>query len=427
MNLSMTRPILWLLLVLGLAAPVFAGPDPNGAVFLAGQPPNVVVGPGDTLSRLGLRFRLDPAVLARANGLSGPQAALNVGQVLAIPALATDSGLRRVGPNHAAALASLPPAAQLNHLGTPRIVLADYMAWYNPTTFDGTQTFDLPAAGPYYSSDLSTVRRQLAQAKQACLDGFTVHWYGPFDPVTTNNFNLLLKASATTNMQHALVLLTNMWPGATEETLITAIQYIIDHWAYSPYFMKIGGRPLLLFTDMSRPWNGDVAALAAWTRIRAATDPDHKLIWMAEGLFTNYNPLFDGLYIYRIDHRDYPQSWLKQPRFANLVRAAEYQYQGSLPLGGLYFADTIAPGYDDTRAGNVPADLRSPAPPFARDRADGAYYAETFAVTSQTNGDFLLVKSFNEWVEGTAIEPSVTYGDRYLDLTCQYANEYRTR
>ena len=66
--------------------------------------------------------------------------------------------------------------------------MADYMAWYNPTTFDGAQTFDLPAAGPYYSSDLSTVKRQLAEAKQACLDGFSVHWYGPFDPVTTGNF-----------------------------------------------------------------------------------------------------------------------------------------------------------------------------------------------------------------------------------------------
>jgi hypothetical protein len=99
----------------------------------------------------------------------------------------------------------------------------------------------------------------------------------------------------------------------------------------------------------------------------------------------------------------------------------------SLPLGGLLWADTIAPGYDDTRAGNVPNDFRVPAPPFARDRRGGGYYADTWSVTAQTRGDFLIVKSFNEWVEGTAIEPSVTYGDFYLDRTCEYANEYRTR
>ena len=357
----MARSILWLLLILGLAAPAEgAGPGPAQAALLpvrvfasrppAGAPPTIVVGPGDTLPRLGVRFRLSPLLLARANGLPGPNAPLKIGQILIIPLPARAGGQRTAGPDPAIALAAFPPPAQLNHLGTPRIVLADYMAWYYPQVFDGSLTFDLPASGPYYSSDLATIRRHLDEAQQACLDGFTVHWYGPFDPVTTGNFNRLLQASATTNMHHALVLLTNMWPGVTEQTLIDSIQYIIDHWANSPYFMRIGGRPLLLFTDMSRPWNSDGAALAAWTRIRAATDPDHKMIWMAEGLYTLYNPLFDGLYIYRIDHRDYPQSWLKQPRFANLLRAAEFQYQGSLPIGGLYFADTIAPGYDDTRA-----------------------------------------------------------------------------
>jgi len=40
---------------------------------------------------------------------------------------------------------------------------------------------------------------------------------------------------------------------------------------------------------------------------------------------------------------------------------------------------------------------------WARDRANGQYYADTFAATSQTGGDFLFVKSFNEWVEGTEV------------------------
>jgi len=68
-----------------------------------------------------------------------------------------------------------------------------------------------------------------------------------------------------------------------------------------------------------------------------------------------------------------------------------------------------------------------PAPAFARDRRNGAYYADTFAVTAKTGGDFLIVKSFNEWVEGTAIEPGESFGDLYLDMTCQFANEYRYR
>ena len=226
-------------------------------------------------------------------------------------------------------------------------------------------------------------------------------------------------------MHHAVVLLTNSWHNASDAMLTEAIQFVIDRWAYSPSYLRLGGRPVIFFTDMQRPWNSPGAAKAGWARIRAAVDPEHKLIWMAEGLSATYNPLFDGLYIYRIDHRDSPGAWAKQPWYSNALRAVERQ--GNLPLGGLYFADSIAPGYDDTRAVNAPMDVRVPAPAFARDRRSGGYFADTFAVTAKTGGDFLIVKSFNEWVEGTAIEPGETYGELYLDLTCQYATEYRNR
>ena len=317
------------------------------------------------------------------------------------------------------------PPAKLNHMGTPRVVLADYMMWYSPETFNNGLTFDIPAAGPYDSSDASTVRRQIAQAQSACLDGFTAHWYGPFEPRTTSGFDRLLLASARTNLRHAVVILTNSWHNASEAMLTDAIKYVQENWADHPNYLRFGGRPVIFFTDMQRPWNSPSAAKAGWGRIRAALDPDHEMIWMAEGLSALYNPLFDGLYIYRIDHRDSPGAWVKQPWYANALRQVEQQ--GNLPLDGLYFADSIAPGYDDTRAVNAPMDVRVPAPPFARDRRDGAYYADTFAVTAKTGGDFLIVKSFNEWVEGTAIEPGESFGNLYLDLTCQYANEYRYR
>jgi hypothetical protein len=347
---------------------------------------------------------------------------VTTGVVRGRPPAAGRHSPRNPGPAHA-----LPrlPVAHANHLGTPRVVLADYMMWYSPETFNNGLTFDIPEAGPYSSADPETLRRQIRQAQSACLDGFTAHWYGPFEPRTTAGFERLLQASATTNLQHAVVLLTNSWYGADEKMLTDAIQYVVDHWAYRPNYLRLGGRPVIFFTDMQRPWNSIGAAKAGWARIRAAVDPDHKQIWMAEGLTAAYNPLFDGLYVYRIDHRDAPGAWTKQPWYANALRAVEQQ--GNLPLGGLYFADSIAPGYDDTRAVNAPMDVRVPAPPFARDRRNGGYYADTFAVTAQTNGDFLIVKSFNEWVEGTAIEPGKGYGDLYLNMTCDFASQYRNR
>jgi len=331
----------------------------------------------------------------------------------------------RPAPTAAPAPAASGGAPGVNHLGIEKVVLADYFLFWDHSTFDGSLTWDIPADGPYNSDEAGAIQRHVAQARQACLDGFAAHWFGPQEPRTTGNFDQLLAASGGTNLRHAVVIITNSLPGVSEQTLIDAVRHVMDNWGQHPNYLRLGGRPVIIFTDMPRPWGSDAAAFEGWTRIRAAADPNHTALWMAEGLTTTYNPLFDGLYVYRIDHRDYPQAWLKQPRWASALRAVERR--GNLPIGGLYFADTIAPGFDDTRSVNAANDLRAAAPHFARDRRNGGYYADTYSVIPQTGGDMLFVKSFNEWIEGTQIEPGTTYGDLYLNLTCQYANDYRSR
>ncbi len=336
-----------------------------------------------------------------------------------------------ISPVYTATLPAAPaldvPRHLPNHLGTEKVVLADYMMWYSPSNFNGLMTWDVPVAGPYDSGDPAIIRKQVSQTQLACLDGLAAHWYGPTDATTTKNFEELLRASAGTALRHAIVIQTNILPGANEAMIVDAINYVTLHWAQDPHYLRLGGRPLLIFTDIPRPWDDPLKALEGWQRIRQATDPGHAMIWMAEGLYPNYNPLFDGLYIYRIDHRDYEQGWLQQPRWAKGLRDLEQKPGVPLPLGGLYFADSISPGFDNTRLANSPVNFSAPAPEFARDRRDGGYYADTFAVTAQTGGDFMLVKSFNEWIEGTEIEPGLTYGDLYLNLTCQYATIYRGR
>lgn len=308
-----------------------------------------------------------------------------------------------------------------NHLGTEKVVLADYFMFWDTATFTPDLMWDTPAAGGYNSSDGGTISRHVAQAQQACLNGFGAHWIGVNEGNTTGNFDQLLGASSGTNLQHAIVYIGNSF-GASEGDIIASLNHVLSAWGQHPNYLRLGGKPVIIFTDMPRPWGNDAAALEGWKRVRAAVDPNHNSIWMAEGLTTMYNPTFDGLYVYRIDHRDYPSSWTKQARWANALRAAERQ-TGT----GLYFADTIAPGFDDTRSVNLPNDARAAAPHFARDRRNGGYYADTFNATANTGGDMLFVKSFNEWIEGTEIEPGTTYGDLYLNLTCQYANTYRGR
>ena len=86
------------------------------------------------------------------------------------------------------------------------------------------------------------------------------------------------------------------------------------------------------------------------------------------------------------------------------------------------------PGWDDLNSEAAHcADLRVSAEPFARDRAGGAYYARTWEAVLLTRPDLVVVHSFNEWVEGSYIEPSRRFGDRYLELTARWAARFRDR
>ena len=51
-------------------------------------------------------------------------------------------------PRPSLAVASGSAPAHANHLGTEKVVIADYMLWYGPEVFDGTTTWDVPAGRP---------------------------------------------------------------------------------------------------------------------------------------------------------------------------------------------------------------------------------------------------------------------------------------
>jgi glycoprotein endo-alpha-1,2-mannosidase len=70
------------------------------------------------------------------------------------------------------------------------------------------------------------------------------------------------------------------------------------------------------------------------------------------------------------------------------------------------------PGYDDTRLrGKDRATL---------DRRGGLFYRSFWEMASsfvRADQPFLLITTFNEWHEGTELEPSLEYGDLYITLT----------
>ena len=77
----------------------------------------------------------------------------------------------------------------------------------------------------------------------------------------------------------------------------------------------------------------------------------------------------------------------------------------------------MTPGYNDTvvRDGN---------PPVSRE--EGEYYKNRWIDAITLNPDWISITSWNEWHEGTEIEPSQENGDLALQQTKQYIQEFKS-
>jgi hypothetical protein len=313
------------------------------------------------------------------------------------------------------------PAARQSSTG--RLVLANYFAWYDAGGWGdcSISAGDKPAE-PYGSDDPAAIARHIRQAMGAGIDGFTLQWFAPGER-TDRNLNTLLEQSRGKPFRSTVIFLRQIWPGspaATQRTVAESIRYLLDHYGGHPNFLTIGGKPVIIFADVYRvPVAGGETPQQAWGAIRAQADPQGRSVWIAEGLDPSYLDVFDGLYVYKVTHADYPQDYLKDARWATAVR----QWERRTGKPKLWLA-TISPGWDDTRSGCRP-DVRVPSKPHRVDRQNGAFYRATFDAAMGSSPDGLWINSFNEWVEGSYLEPSAQYGDRYLQLTRELIAAYK--
>ena len=79
---------------------------------------------------------------------------------------------------------------------------------------------------------------------------------------------------------------------------------------------------------------------------------------------------------------------------------------------------TIIPGYDDS----VQPSRKPPRP--NTERYNGETYKVMWEEAHAANPDWVIVTSWNEWHEGSEIEPSVELGGKDLATTKQFAKKF---
>ena len=300
------------------------------------------------------------------------------------------------------------------------LVMALYYPWYDVSTWESGITADYPLL-PYESWERDAIERHVGWAREAGLDALVSAWFGPRgNNPTEKNFKTLLDAAQPAGLKAAVLVETDSDQFFPDRgALVTGLRHALATHAAHPAYLKVDGRPVIFVWRPSAAFapNGarvnqkGPAVVAAWRSLLDEVDPNRQAIWIGEGEDASVLEVFDGLFAYSIAWAGDPVGQLNS--YAGRVRAFNAAHGTSKR-----WIATAMPGYDDTRA---PGRGKT----FTVDRAGGAYYHRTFQGAIATRPDWVMVTSFNEWVEGHQIEPSKSYGTRFLELTRNLGDAFR--
>ncbi len=294
-------------------------------------------------------------------------------------------------------LSLLGPAAGAAHAASRPTVLAVYYAWFDQAAWASGKTSDLPA-DPYNSDDPSVIQRQVAEAQSAGIDGFELNWWGPGNR-TDANLQTLLRVARAANFKVSAYVDLNGPSFNSPADVVSALSHLKRYFT-DPAWFQFQGKPFVAFYNVAK------FDPSAWTSILGQVDPGRQAFWMAEGIDMRYLDAFDGIHPFSVAWASDPAGQLA--KFAGWVR----QHPGKV------FMPTVMPGYDDTRLGRGSAG-------FAVDRQGGAYYSKLWQGAIAVQAPLVNITSWNEWLEGSQIEPSRGYHDLYLQLTKQWSDVYR--
>ena len=287
------------------------------------------------------------------------------------------------------------------------LVFAFYYTWFDESTWYSNTLSDQPVR-PYASRDRTIMGQHIEQAQRAGIDAFLVAWYGPGPNQTEPNLAALLEEAAARNFKIGILFESDAPTFNGIGDVSAALQHARTVHTQHPAYIRVGGKPVIFF------WRPYIYNVATWTSVRNQVDPSGSQIWISEGVDVSFLSTFDGHHLYSNTWQPASDLGYTNQKFARWVQTAREKHGKRL-----YWVSTVMPGYDDVRI--------RPSSGYRKGREAGAYYERGWQAAIDSKPDWIVVNSFNEWPEGTYIEPSVTYGDIFLNLTAAWSQRYTGR
>ncbi len=245
---------------------------------------------------------------------------------------------------------------------------AFYYGWY-PSTWSSGSNYH-PTAGQYSSTDATVVHQQVTDAEYAHVDAFIASWWGA-GTRTDQAVPTELRASDGTSVKWALYYEAEGYTNPSSSLIGGDLSYLTKNYASDPNYLHRNGKPVLFV------YGDGTDGCSMVDRWRAAHGSADWFIVLK---------VFGG---YRTCPQQ-PDSWHQYGPAARTDHQAGYSF-------------SVSPGF--WKSGES---VR-----LARDPAAFATAVRSMVASGEP---WQLVTTWNEWGEGSPVEPALEYGRTYLDI-----------
>lgn len=267
----------------------------------------------------------------------------------------------------------------------PRKIYAHLMPWFETPGFhwDMVGRHYNPQIGPYHSGDYNVIEYQLLLMKYAGIDGVIIDWPGRSNmnkdlPANAENTDQIIDQTAKFGMEFA-VCFEDQYAVDTGDA-INSMHWVRDHYFNRPNHIKTNGAPALFVFGPQK------IAAADWPAVLSATgtDPMFFTLW--------YNDKAGGA-------RDGTFAWLYSDALTGVGNYYDRPDQGTK-------VSVLYPGFNAAYGNGQPGwgigyDL------------NGDTFTATYNL-SKGVGEMVQIATWNDYTEGTMIEPTNELGYRHL-------------
>ncbi|MCH2122784.1 MAG: glycoside hydrolase family 71/99-like protein [Pirellulaceae bacterium] len=309
----------------------------------------------------------------------------------------------------------------------PALIMVHYMPWYEARTqpeywgwhwtmnhFDPSNSVRgkrsiashfYPLIGAYDSGDRNVLRYHFSLMKLSGIDGIIIDWYGLKDfrdyKLLHRNTALAIELAGEYGLQVAicyedqtvpiLVEAKRLAPQNRVSHVVQELRWLNDQWFQRENYLKLDNLPVLLSFGQTG------LSSTEWGRVIQELNSD--VLYLSQH---HRRPVAVGAFDWPI-----PSEGVRRQAAFNR-ESSRWKY--SMPVAFPRFRDIYSQAQLHESYGEIP------------DR-NGKTFQETLDAASGVSSELIQIATWNDWGEGTQIEPSLEYG--YRDLKILQAHRSR--